>query len=165
MKNPSLHLALPPTEQEQWLRVVGLYGAWLYLLTHQVSGNPQVSVLSQGECQCPSVLQEVQPSPTQGSTPPQLPSLSPSRGKCNYGTTTAAGKGQCGTDVPAPHQPSLAFGEQPSLAKLGKRQKIEFCFSTVCWVFIDQTAAGVSIRVTRRELDQELLSTPNLEHF
>lgn len=27
----------------------------------------------------------------------------------------------------------------------------------MCWVFIDQAAAGVSIRVTQRELDQELL--------
>lgn len=55
------------------------------------------------------------------------------------------------------HQPSPAHGEQPSLARLGKSRKIDFCFSTVCWVFIDQAAAGVSIRVTRRELDQELL--------
>lgn len=27
----------------------------------------------------------------------------------------------------------------------------------MCWVFIEQAAAGVSIRVTWRELDQELL--------
>lgn len=50
-----------------------------------------------------------------------------------------------------------AYGERPSLAKLGKSRKIDFCFSTVCRVFIDQAAAGVSIRVIRRELDQELL--------
>lgn len=56
-----------------------------------------------------------------------------------------------------PTQP--AYREKPSLARLGKSRKIDFCFSTVCWVFIDQAAAGVSIRVTRRELDQELLQT------
>lgn len=56
-----------------------------------------------------------------------------------------------------PHPTSLALGEQPSLARLGKRRKIDFCFSTVCWVFIDRAAAGVSIRVTQRELDRALL--------
>lgn len=60
---------------------------------------------------------------------------------------------------PAQPSPAQPTGEQPSLARLGKSQKIDFCFSTVCWVFIDQAAAGVSIRVTRRELDRELLHT------
>lgn len=63
-----------------------------------------------------------------------------------------------------PHPTSLALREQPSLARLGKRRKIDFCFSTVCWVFIDQATAGVSIRVTQRELDQEHLHA-QLEHF
>lgn len=68
----------------------------------------------------------------------------------------AAGKGRCGTATRTPPaQP--AYGERPSLARLGKSRKIDFCFSTVCRVFIDPAAAGVSIRVTRRELDQELL--------
>lgn len=75
----------------------------------------------------------------------------------NYGITT--GGGQCGRVTPAPTSPAQPTGEQPSLARLGKSQKIDFCFSTVCWVFIDQAAAGVSIRVTRRELDRELLHT------
>ena len=57
----------------------------------------------------------------------------------------------------SPHPTSMALREQPSLPRPGKRRKIDFCFSTVCRVFIDQAAAGVSIRVTRRELDQELL--------
>lgn len=57
-----------------------------------------------------------------------------------------------------PHTPpALALRDQPPLPRPGKRRKIDFCFSTVCRVFIDQAAAGVSIRVTRRELDQELL--------
>lgn len=56
-----------------------------------------------------------------------------------------------------PHPTSLALGEQPSLAKAGEKAENRFCFSTVCRVFIDQAAAGVSIRVTRRELDRELL--------
>lgn len=58
-----------------------------------------------------------------------------------------------------PYPTSLALGEQPSLARLGKRRKIDFCFSTVCRVFIDQAAAGVSIRVTHRELDRAFLHT------
>lgn len=52
---------------------------------------------------------------------------------------------------------STAHGEQPSLAGPGKSRKIDFCFSTMCRVFIEQAAAGVSIRVTWRELDQEHL--------
>lgn len=69
----------------------------------------------------------------------------------------AAGEGRCGTEAPAPHQPSRPTGNGPPSPRLGKSRKIDFCFSTVCRVFIDQAAAGVSIRVTRRELDQELL--------
>lgn len=95
------------------------------------------------------------------SLPRRLPSATQQGGNAimgNYRIKAEAGrKGQCGTDAPAPHQPGLAHGEQPSLARLGKSRKIDFCFSTVCRVFIDQAAAGVFIRVTQRELDQELL--------
>lgn len=44
--------------------------------------------------------------------------------------------------------------------KAGKSQKIDFCFSTVCWIFIDKAAAGASIRVTRREMDQATPTQP-----
>lgn len=75
----------------------------------------------------------------------------------NYTIKMEAERGQCGAyssvatsaqQPPLPPQPNPAQGEQPSLARLGKSRKIDFCFSTVCWVFIDKAAAGVSIRVT-----------------
>lgn len=83
----------------------------------------------------------------------------------NYTIKMETERGQRGADSsaatsaqhPPPSQPNRAQGKQPSLTRLGKSQKIDFCFSTVCWVFIDKAAAGVSIRVTQRELDQELL--------
>lgn len=74
----------------------------------------------------------------------------------NYGTPM--GGRRHGRGIPTPTS-SPAHREQPSLARLGRSQKIDFCFSTVCWIFIDQAAAGASIRVTQREMDQELLHT------
>lgn len=61
-----------------------------------------------------------------------------------------------GQTHPHPSSPARPKGNSPPLQGW-ESWKIDFCFSTMCWVFIDQAAAGVSIRVTRRQLDQELL--------
>lgn len=73
----------------------------------------------------------------------------------SYRITGDAGEGQGGTDAPAPHQPGPRGAALPR--KAGEKAENRFCFSTVCRVFIDQAAAGVSIRVTQTELDRELL--------
>lgn len=64
----------------------------------------------------------------QGSTPQQLPSLSPSRGKCNYGTTTEAGKRPVRDRCPRtpPAQPGLRGTALPRQA--GKEAENRFLF-------------------------------------
>lgn len=106
-----------------------------------------IKVPSKGEYQCPSL-------PSRG------PGITKGGEEMQQWLTMELQWEEAGVGEADPHLPSSpAHREQPSLASLGRSQKIDFCFSTVCWIFIDQAAAGASIRVTRREMDQELLHT------